>query len=469
MSRRNNSTDEQFRDRLKNFESDPPVQVWEGITDALQADRRRKRVLWAGRIAASLAVFIAVGMAWLLLREPVDHPLVNMEAEGGRDVQDAEKSAIQAGTGTGEAEVPPSAGDTAYLIIRPSDQAPEAQVRLAEEVRSTPAIPRPGQEAGLAAGQPPSREGLKAVPARPAERFQTTQGAPWNLLAMREHPSSPSPRHEGIDVFEEWGDDRASQPGKWGVGTQFSPIYSYRNLEVSGGGAANASYYDDVEEGIVSYAGGVNVQYSPLKRLSVQSGIYYSSMGMKVGNAYYAATDYTETFWGKGNPVQASINNSTGIIETKQDLPYTYVANEVPRAGSELTTEYTRVNAQDAPKGEILQQFEYLEVPLILRYRLIDRRLGFHFLGGLSSNFLVGSTAYYQEEGDKEAIGTTGNLRPVNYSSVLGMGMDYSVSRRFHINFEPTFRYYLNPVNTGSLIRSHPYSVGFFTGLMYTF
>ena len=124
---------------------------------------------------------------------------------------------------------------------------------------------------------------------------------------------------------------------------------------------------------------------------------------------------------------------------------------------------------QDAPEGEILQQFEYLEVPLILRYRLIDRRLGFHFLGGLSSNFLVGNTAYYQEDGDKEAIGTTGNLRPVNYSGVLGMGMDYSVSGRFHINFEPTFRYYLDPINTGSLIRSHPYNVGFFTGLMYTF
>jgi hypothetical protein len=145
------------------------------------------------------------------------------------------------------------------------------------------------------------------------------------------------------------------------------------------------------------------------------------------------------------------------------------LTNTVPQAGVELTAIDARINAQEAPKGEILQQFEYLEVPLILRYRVIDRRLGFHLLGGFSSNFLVDNTAYYQEGGDKEPIGTTGNLRPINYSSVLGMGLDYSISRRFHVNLEPTLRYYLNPINTGSMIRSHPYAIGFFTGLFYTF
>ena len=108
-------------------------------------------------------------------------------------------------------------------------------------------------------------------------------------------------------------------------------------------------------------------------------------------------------------------------------------------------------------------------MPLILRYRVVDRRLGFHLLGGLSSNFLVGNTAYYQEGGNKEEIGATSNLRPVNYSSVVGIGVDYSISKRFHVNLEPTFRYYLNSINTGSLIKSHPYTIGFFTGLLYTF
>jgi hypothetical protein len=310
---------------------------------------------------------------------------------------------------------------------------------------------------------------LKTVPAKSAAGLQTDFTDPETLLAMTYYPSTVPEESEGIDVFEEWGDGRTASHDKWGVGTQVSPIYSYRNLEVSGGSNGSASYYNDVEDGIVSYAGGVNVRYAPLKRLSVQSGLYYSSMGMKVGNAYYASIDKNNSFMDETSSIQASINNSTGIIETQQGLDYAYAANTVPQAGWELASQNARANTLNVPEGEILQQFEYLELPLILRYRVVDRRLGFHFLGGLSSNFLVGNSAYYQEGENKEQIGTTGNLRPVNYSSIIGLGVDYSISKRFHVNLEPTFRYYLNSINTGSMIKSHPYTIGFYTGLLYTF
>ena len=106
---------------------------------------------------------------------------------------------------------------------------------------------------------------------------------------------------------------------------------------------------------------------------------------------------------------------------------------------------------------------------MILRYRLVDRRLGFNLLGGLSTNFLVGSNAYFQQGDNREYIGTTGDLKTVNYSSVLGLGLQFSIKPNFHINMEPTFRYYLNSINTGSGIGSHPYSLGFYTGISYSF
>jgi hypothetical protein len=306
---------------------------------------------------------------------------------------------------------------------------------------------------------------MSTIPAMSATLLQTEFTDHGTMLAVNYYPSTVADENEGIDVFDEWGDDGKASHDKWGVGTQVSPIYSYRNLEISGENAPGASYYNEVEEGIVSYAGGVNVHYAPLKRLSVQSGLYYSNMGIKVGNAYYAHVDNRYDFGRETATIKASINNSTGIIETKEAL----VANSFPQAGLELASQDALVSNPDAPQGEILQEFQYLELPLILRYRVIDRRLGFHFLGGLSSNFLVGNSAYYQVDGGKEPIGTTGNLRPVNYSSVVGLGVDYSISKRFHVNMEPTFRYYLNPINTGSVIQSHPYSIGFFTGLLYTF
>ncbi len=459
MSRRKNKTDQQFRDQLRHFETSPPDQVWHGIASALQSDKRKNRVLWISRIAASIAVLLALGTTWFLLREPPETQLVNQETQNIETIPEAATNKAAVPEIDREVETRTSGGE---LIVR------ETEVNLAE------ANVPPAQDGLLADAEKETKkmpgdrtypDPLNTIPAMSATRIQTEFTDQGTMLAVNYYPSTVSDDNEGIDVFDEWGDDKKSSHDKWGVGTQVSPIYSYRNLEVSGGSAPSASYYNDVEEGIVSYAGGVNVHYAPLKRLSVQSGLYYSNMGMKVGNASYVSVDNRFSFMDETATVKASINNSTGIIETQEAL----AANSVPYPGWELVSQNALVSSPDAPQGEILQEFQYLELPLILRYRVIDRRLGFHFLGGLSSNFLVGNSAYYQEGGDKEPIGTTGNLRPVNYSSVVGLGVDYSISKRFHVNLEPTFRYYLNSINTGSVIKSHPYTIGFFTGLLYTF
>ncbi len=453
MSRRKNKTDQQFRDQLRHFEAGPPDQVWHGIASALHSDKRKRQVLWVSRIAASIAVLLALGTTWFLLREPPETQLVTRETQ-------------EAGTreekGTTKAVVPDTRAEVPEITREMNDKTTGTEFI----VRETKVNFADAADAEVVPGDRPYMDQLKTVPSRSATGLQTDY--PGTLLAVF-NPSTVPDESEGIDVFEEWGDDRITSHDKWGVGTQVSPIYSYRNLEVSDGNAPSASYYNDVEDGIVSYAGGVNVHYAILKRLSVQSGLYYSSMGMKVGNAYYASLDSKISFLDETSSIQASINNSTGIIETQQGLDNVYAANTVPQAGLEITSQYARANSLNTPEGVILQQFEYLELPLILRYRVIDRRLGFHFLGGLSSNFLVGNSAYYLDGGDKEQIGTTGNLRPVNYSSIVGLGVDYSISKRFHVNLEPTFRYYLNSINTGSIIKSHPYTIGFYTGLLYTF
>jgi hypothetical protein len=422
-------------------------------------------------MAAGIALLLALGTTWFLLREPADTHLATEESPATvdlADVQEQTKSAEERPEPI-KPEVIPTEEEAAMDVTE--SVASETAVMLAD-VSVPPVQTGTVSDAAETAGPvSPGRadpDPLHPLTSRSAAILQADMEEPGTLLAMTPPKHSARDLSEGIDVFEELGDDPANTYNKWGVGTQFSPIYSYRNLEASGGNAANASYFNEVENGIVSFAGGVNVRYAPLPRLSLQSGLYYSSIGMKVGNAYYTVHD-DKTFWDEAPSIQASINNSTGTIETQQGMDYAYAANVQPQPGMELTPAHSRANVPDAPAGEILQQFEYIELPVILRYRVIDRRLGFHFLGGFSSNFMVGNAAYYQESGMRESIGTTANLRPVNYSSVVGLGMDYSISKRFHVNLEPTFRYYLNSINTGSLIKSYPYTIGIFTGLLYTF
>ena len=81
MNRRKNKTDQQFRDQLRHFEAVPPDQVWDGIASTLHADKRKRRVLWISRMAASVAVLLALGTTWFLLREPPETQLVTRETQ----------------------------------------------------------------------------------------------------------------------------------------------------------------------------------------------------------------------------------------------------------------------------------------------------------------------------------------------------------------------------------------------------
>jgi hypothetical protein len=115
------------------------------------------------------------------------------------------------------------------------------------------------------------------------------------------------------------------------------------------------------------------------------------------------------------------------------------------------------------------QNFSYLELPVILKYKILDKTIGINLIGGLSYNLLVSNSVYTTVDGTKYSIGKTEGLNPLTLSSSLGMGMEYNLSGKLSLNLEPTFRYYLNPFNvtTGSFI--HPYSFGIFSGVSYKF
>jgi hypothetical protein len=87
----------------------------------------------------------------------------------------------------------------------------------------------------------------------------------------------------------------------------------------------------------------------------------------------------------------------------------------------------------------------------------------------VGTNFLVGSNVYFREDGTKEKVGITTDIKTVSYSSIFGLGIDYTLSERLKINIEPIFRYYLNSINLSSSVGSHPYSMGIFTGLSFYF
>ena len=88
--------------------------------------------------------------------------------------------------------------------------------------------------------------------------------------------------------------------------------------------------------------------------------------------------------------------------------------------------------------------------------------------GGLSANFLYDNSTYIVNEGSRYDLDAeSGDLKNMNYSGVVGLGLEYPIITKLRINLQPTFRYSLNSINNSGTV--YPYSFGVYTGLKYNF
>jgi len=463
--------DEVFRSVLDEYEVIPPHTVWDGIKGHMAGKKRR--VLWMRRMAAAAAVLLMIlSGIWFLddqKRERVPSPEMISES-----VSEDESTPVQ--TAPAMETLPAGA------LPEPSG---EPETGTGETWMSeTPAISPVLAQAEMVAKQPPPEESsheYEAVPAcleplltlrlgsdvaapREAVDFRL-EGNNWLALTEKEDQIEWEP---GMDFLKE-------EKSRWGIGGQFSPAYSYRHLTSGEGSEDLKRYYNRIEEGVFAFSGGINVNYQASEKWSVYTGLYYSQMGLVIGRV----EEYTLAAMGWETPeihrkmaekfylvdhstgTVVSDNENIKIVNTPEDALYNSIIGRDP---SQYTQEYLEnVNAF------IAQNYEFLEIPILVKYRLIDEKVGMNILGGVSTNFLVGNAASLYIEGVNYSSIRTSNVSTLNYSGTVGLGLDYEILPGLMFNVEPTFKYYLNTFSEKNLIRSHPYSVAVFSGVRFRF
>ena len=261
-------------------------------------------------------------------------------------------------------------------------------------------------------------------------------------------------------------DNSVKNSGKWSISALASPTYYGK---INTGSDQLSKQIMASEQAIVSYSGGVTLAYKLNKRLSIQSGLFYSTVGQELDNisSFAGFQKYVNT---KGGPNFAVLTTNGTIYTTNSDV--FLLAN---RNSNRILTNYNN-DVFDPQKASLnyinntmKQSFSYLELPVFLRYKVIDRTVDLNLIGGLSYNLLVDNSVYTVISGTKYEIGTTGDMNMFSISSSVGMGMEYKFSDKLSLNLEPTFRYYMNTFSNSSGSNFHPYSFGIFSGLSYKF
>ena len=250
------------------------------------------------------------------------------------------------------------------------------------------------------------------------------------------------------------------------VGAVVSPLYSYRDAE------AVAMPSSPSESGMLSYSTGVNVNYRRNSRLAFETGIYYNSTGIAIGAPGIRLFNQRRdaVYFGNGSEMAAinTVSNSVGNIVAYSGDIYMNGYKINAENGANALADFA-LNEIPAPVSGIEQHLDFLEIPFNLRYSVIDRTIELQLVGGMSTNFLVGNSVTIEGSSGREEIGYLSNVNTVNYSANAGMGMIYHMGRKMSLILEPRFRYFINSINDASLPDTRPYSLGFYTGLSYTF
>jgi hypothetical protein len=439
MDEREANIDLLFRKGLKDYEVLPPAGVWDKISPVI---RKRQRPYVILRAAAMIAVLATLSFLTATWNSEFSDSLVSNPVQ-----QDPISGTPQSETSDA---VLLAAADNKDVIQQVSAiNAPSPEIIVTDITENNPEI---------SLGNPLPVHGLPEAETEMSRRdLAFTASSDRNTLNIDYSPVLYTPA-EMIST---------GKKEKWSIAALVSPTYiSTFNS------AANeaASQINDVEQPVISYSGGIALAYKVSKRLSIQSGLYYASYGNELSGI--------SSFGGFQNYDQVK-GNSNFEVQTSNGTVYTNNADVylIDNLSDNRVAAYFDRGSFDPGKASLeylnnslMQNLGYLELPVILRYKVIDRAFDFNIIGGVSSNLLVNNSVYTSVDGDRYQVGRTEGLNSVLFTSSLGMGMEYSITNNLSLNLEPTFRYYLNSFNNLSgMSNLHPYTFGIFSGLSYKF
>jgi len=428
-----------FRNGLKNHEALPPDDVWDNIRRALP--EKRRRIYPAIMRAAAIALLVAgTGSAVYILHNNLSSSLGNVPAL------------------TLNQDVMP---EGAYVIPSRKPEMAVQKHMFAEQIPAGTAIKETIT---------PEENNIEAalIPAylTAENNIFNPQNGEFDLAEPKYSDVSEKIINRTFDITYIPGEKGNNEGEKWKMGASVLPSY-YSRFNFGNNDAA-ADYLKS-EKTAFSYSGGLSFTFELSKRISFLSGIFYSSIGQKIDGitSFSGFSKYNES----KNESDFSILTSSGTISSINKDIYFIDNNNVARVQTRYSADvFDPVKANLSHlSNSLIQSMSYLEIPLMMKYKLVDRKIDINMLGGLSYSILIGNSSFINSGGTRYTVGHTEGLSPVTFSSSVGMGMEYRLNSKITFNIEPLLKYYITPLGgiTGSMV--HPYSFGILSGIFYNF
>lgn len=248
---------------------------------------------------------------------------------------------------------------------------------------------------------------------------------------------------EGKNVDEKEKEKR----NKWVASTYASPVYFNSTAQ----GSPIDDQFKESSKGFKSTLSyGLGLEYEVSKKLSIKTGVNSLAFNYTTNDVFYttslqSVTQNVETITRNNNGENLALANRNMMIDAA-DVENFIQNNE----------------------GSLNQEMGYIEVPLELSYKILDKKFGINVIGGMSTLFLNTNTVSLISNQAETNIGSANNLNNIHFSSNFGLGFKYAFWKSFQANFQPMFKYQINTFSNDSG-NFKPYFVGLYSGVSFSF
>ncbi|GAA0872807.1 hypothetical protein GCM10009117_19540 [Gangjinia marincola] len=478
--------DRVFQEAFKEFEETPPASNWNAISNRLHHKKKRRVLalpLWykLGGAAAVLALLTWSVLSYFYQESPtnqiVDEKKVtpfpsNKEEIFSVSPKDSEteatsKEASSSAITTSAVEKDKFLNDnntslgkksiisSSYTKVTKASQKEASNVASStQENTSSQAIDTQQNS------QKYTRENSFSVPLEKNEQEQATSiRIAQAEMNTKKDENSNTASSEKISLIEEAQKIAEAEEivalsntstKRWEVKPMAAPVF-YGG--VGDGNAIDTRFSDNSTSSDITLAYGVNIGYAINDKLQVRTGVNQVSLSYNTQDISF-------------NPSvgAVSLDNVTNVNAARN----IEIHDGIPSTPNAMAFGEIQNRVIEPIPGSINQTLGYIEVPVELSYKLIDRKVGVNLIGGGSTLFLNDNAIGIDSEFGRTTIGEANNLNEVSFSTNVGLGLDYELMKNFKLNLEPVFKYQINAYseNPGNF---RPYFFGVYSGFSFKF
>lgn len=498
--------DRLFREHLKNLEVTPPKEAWVNIAAALKKEKESRRAvpLWyklAG-VAAALLLFVSVGSIFFSIPDPVgitneevipenntNNSTPDIQQKNNLDLlkedstihhnteitstdsktktisnEDASKNKGIVNTNRSASNKPTGQNQKANKHNENTINAIASESRNKNKEGKIPSETNKERHSDteIAVSDTSGKEkGENKTPVITPQAEETISETTEEVAA---EINDEAPKEENKKSLLEYIAqkeeteivDNNTPINRWEVSPNFAPVY-YNTL--GEGSSIDPEFSSNSKSGDVNYSYGMQVSYAINNKLSIRTGLNKVDLSYVTNDLEFApavASEGLQSVTYKNSKYIVAVGKLGTLTPPPSNLP-TMTEDGVPI-----------VPRSGITPGTMTQQLDYFEIPLELKYALLESRIGLNLIGGMSTLLLNNNEVSIASDGFSSTIGSANNLNNFSFSTNIGFGLDYKLSKRFIFNLEPMFKYQINPYSDSS-IDFKPYYLGVYSGFSYRF